>query len=804
MADKLKRYEAAQLPRLARHYPSPMVDEIRTFYQNFKTKKNHLSVFLKRPGQNTFVAWYDPAGFIRRPEGHDRTKIRPESFFVYNTQHLDHFELTGDRGQPVTLASSKQPSDETAVYQYQSGNVRIERTETIGEDNQLREGFVFHNPGDTPTTLRLVVGSSAKDLYETRFNPSTEKAGRPVIRRQHQLEFLSDPDKASDTPDGITGVRLRTDSQATVPPKNASVRGNVIGTSIRLENSDGVETDIAADPAAPDNRAILSLTLPPGKSRVDIALTPLNAQKPYPIKPFPEEEWQKHLTNVTIDAAASKNHLPATFDVGLNDVKQVLIPVPCGKNTFYVPAAGYPNFGQVFGRDSLITARMMLPYQPWVANQVLQMLAHHQGKEHNPFTEEAPGKIMHELSAGELARLNVIPHQPYYGTEDATPLFVMLLADYVKRTNDRALLKKLWPNLIAALGWMEAQTQGKENPVKGYLPQRIGRFPRNMDIVGALLQGHAKNDEFVGLRNTTWMDHARAFGFDRDEDRKLKTPESPVYPAELQGYLYAAWQSAAELFALAGKDESAQKLSAKADVLKRQFNRDYWQGQPDEQYVAVALDGKGKAMKAFASNGLHALWSGIVSDSNADAMLANLDRHRMLSGWGVRTLSPKHPAYDPVTGYHTGCVWGHETAIITDGIRKSDHPALARSVGDQLLDSARLLPSNRMPEVLTGLDREPHDKTVGVYPDTCVIQAWSAASPYQVLTANLGLEIDAARKTVIFNQPMLPGGMKQVRLENLMVTPGASVDLAIRQLPGGRIEVIQTGGSKDVALRVRE
>jgi len=411
-------------------------------------------------------------------------------------------------------------------------------------------------------------------------------------------------------------------------------------------------------------------------------------------------------------------------------------------------AAGVPWFVCLFGRDSIITALETVAYNPRVAAETLILLARYQGSRHDEWRDEEPGKILHELRVGEMPNLGEVPQTPYYGSVDATPLFLCLLAEYVRWTGDLALFRKLEKNVERALGWLD---QVADHDGDGFV-----------DYVSLSEKG---------LANQGWKDSGNSIA-----NSDGSPAEPPVALVEVQGYVYRARLDTAWLYRLSGRRQEAEKLEHEAQALRRRFQSAYW--LPERRYLAVALQKDGRRAEAISSNPGQALWSGIVSSRNARAVARTLLSKPMFSGWGIRTMAEGEAAYNPLD-YQVGAVWPHDNAMIARGLKRYGFSEDALRVFTAIYEAASRLSSYRLPEVFAGLDRGDSPGPVR-YPIACSPQAWAAgAIPYMLRTA-LGLEPDATENTLRVVRPALPEWLGEVSVRGLRVGE-ATVDLLFRR-----------------------
>ncbi len=401
-----------------------------------------------------------------------------------------------------------------------------------------------------------------------------------------------------------------------------------------------------------------------------------------------------------------------------------------------VVTAGIPWYAVPFGRDALIVGLQTLSFHPELALGALRFLARYQGAKLDPFTEEEPGKIFHELRRGELARLGVVPHRPYYGTVDATPLFVCLFVETVRWLGDRAVYHRLLPHALAALEWCD--TYG--------------------DLDG---DGFVEYTSLPGspLHNKGWKDSAISLSY-----RDGSPVELPAALVEVQAYVYAAKHGLASLAAELGDDALARRLGAEAAALRERFELAFW--LPDERCYAQALDARKRPIDAPTSNAGHALWAGIASPDRAALLVERLLEPDMFTGWGIRTLSSTYPTYNPMS-YHNGSVWPHDNSLIAAGMAAYGQRVAAGRVIGAMLDAADHFPDHRLPELFCGFSRDRRYASRPVeYLVSCVPQAWSAGAPFLLLQAALGLRPGAFGEPPALD-PALPEGLDRIEVRGL-------------------------------------
>ncbi|HEX7022982.1 MAG TPA: glycogen debranching N-terminal domain-containing protein, partial [Trueperaceae bacterium] len=407
----------------------------------------------------------------------------------------------------------------------------------------------------------------------------------------------------------------------------------------------------------------------------------------------------------------------AVLEQAIDDLRALLLFTDQGP----IPAAGIPWFVAAFGRDALLTAFMMLPWAPKVAEGTLRFLANYQGHKHDTFRAEAPGKIMHELRHGELTRLGRTPHSPYYGTIDATALFVLLLHESYRHTGDLALVRELRPNWEAALAWMQAEGDLDDDGFLEFQPGEAGK----------------------GLAVQSWKDSHDSMSH---TDGSLARGALAV--SEVQGYAYAAYRAAAEFYGALREPANAVRWQRLAETLRRDFQRAFW--LPELGTYAMALDGDKQPLAVRSSDAGQLLWSGIVPEDVAPKLVQTLMSEEMWTGWGIRTLGKSERRYNPVS-YHNGSVWPHDTALIAGGMARYGFATEAARVREALFDLAASQPDRRAPELVAGYPRT--DGPPVPYPVACRPQAWAAGSIPYLLVCGLGLVPDGLSRRLVIRRP---------------------------------------------------
>ncbi len=668
----------------------------------------------------------------------------PLGLYYHDTQFLSGYSLLVNGERPLLL-SSNTDQDYVATFQlmhsegatlgtarHASNTLSIRRTRFLADGLRERIGVLNANPQPTRVSVEVRFEASFRDMFAVRgyrdATPAPEPAPAPPVVRIERRD------------DGIVFERVGRDgvrrtTQVTQRPAPDEIDGTTFRVTRDLGPQEALTLELAIIPQE-DGAGEASL---PG--RFDDALDALNVR------------YRRFLRGCTRYATSSE-----TLDDGLIrrsalDLRALLEFHEGGP----YPTAGIPWYAVPFGRDGLICAYETLAWNPDLARGTLRLLARYQGQKVDELTEEEPGKIFHELRRGELARLGEIPHRPFYGSVDATPLFALLFAETIKWTGDRALWRELLPAAERALTWCDG-TFGD--------PDRDGYVE------------YGARDSSV-LRSQGWKDSPQSLCDPDGEWSAL-----PAALVEVQSYVYAAKRGLADLYAVDGESKHAERLRGEARELRERFERDFW--MEDQGCYAQALDARKRQVPAVTSNAGHALWCGIASADRAARLVARLMSADMYTGWGIRTLASTYPTYNPMS-YHNGSVWPHDSAIIAHGMARYGFRDEANEVITGLIEAGRRFPGARVPELFCGFQRDlrfasrPADYLV-----SCIPQAWSAGMVFLCLRAMLGLEPDLGSQRLAID-PALPPWLEHVDLRDLRVFDGALTFRVRRRRGGDRV-----------------
>jgi glycogen debranching enzyme len=645
---------------------------------------------------NTFVV-SDSRGDI------EASPIDPTGLFSFDTRFLSTWILTVNGERMNALSVDDLQYFETRFFLvpgtgtvYVDAKLSVIRVRAVG--NGFHEELTILNHADEPVdlTVRLEAASDFADLFEVK--DALEKKGRYSTRADGETLVLAYDRESFGRSTAISASE----------PARVDKKGLTFAISIEPHGRWRTQLDVRTE----------RLGSASGEQDEDAA-----RRRPRMRRNL--ERWLEQAPRLECDWDA----LNATYRRSLVDLAALRFSPPIAGG-HSLPAAGLPWFMAMFGRDSILTSLQALPFEPELAATTLRALGDWQGIGFDDFRDEDPGRILHEMRYGELTAFEERPHSPYYGSADATPLYVVLLDEYERWTGDRALVRELEVEARAALDWID----------------------RYADLQGNGYVSYKRRNEKTGLENQCWKDSWDSISF---SDGRL--PGFPRATCELQGYAYDAKVRGARLARLFWKDAAlAERLEREAADLKRRFNRDFWVSDGD--YFALALDQDGNQVDALTSNNGHLLWSGIVDKSKAKAVARHLLGPRLFSGWGVRTLAEGEGRYNPI-GYHVGTVWPFDNSFIAWGLRRYGFKQEAAAIAAGILEAAEFF-EGRLPEAFGGYERGETSFPVQ-YPTACSPQAWSTGTPLLLLHTMLGLEPEGEHLVV---DPALPSRIGRLEL----------------------------------------
>ena len=721
-----------------------------------KTTIRETEVVLESP---FYIPMTGPAARPRRSLKHDDTFIvldshgdigasagGPDGLFNADTRYLARLELVLDDVQPLLLGSNLRDDNSALTVDLTNPDVYRQGRIVLQKDmlHVVRTIFLWRgtayqriglqNHGDRQASFDLTL------LFDTDFADLFEVRGEQRPRRGIGSARLSGPSGILFEYRGLDGKPRNTALHFEPPPTRLAV-----------------------------NAATWHFDLAP--QQVSSLFVAASCNKPADFAPAPffrgllahRREMRWSTVGVT-SIETSNNIFNEVLCQSMADLNMLMTDTPQGR----YPYAGIPWYSTTFGRDGIITALQMLWMDPRVARGVLRRLAFYQARSADALADAEPGKILHEMRGGEMAELREVPFAQYYGSVDATPLFVLLAGLYVERTGDDETLAELWPSIEAALAWIDGAGD----------PDRDG-----------FVEYRRASEQ--GLANQGWKDSYDAI-FHTDG----RLAEGYIALAEVQGYVFAGKRLAARCAARLGKSDLARALEAEAELLADRFEQAFW--CDDLGTYALALDGAKQPCRVRSSNAGQLLFSGIVRQDRARLVAADLMRPHFFTGWGIRTVAQGEARYNPMS-YHNGSIWPHDNALIALGLARYGLKHSVECVFKGLFDAATYMDLRRLPELFCGFRREK-ERGPTLYPVACAPQAWASATPFTLLEASLGLEFDAGRGEIRLRNPRLPAFLDEVVLRDLRLGP-SSVDLRVRR-HGDEVslEVLRTRGQIQVSM----
>jgi len=672
--------------------------------------------------------------------------LKEQGIFCEGTRFLSQLELRLAHSRPLLLSSTVKVDN--SLFAADLANVDMSRNGEVvvprGTLHVLRTKFLWQGvcyeqfqivnygslPIEVPFSLRFAADFA--DIFEVR--------GLVRERRGRRLGDIIESDSIVLSYEGLDGVIRRTHLSCSPRPRR------IIASEIQFD-------------AYLEPRAQVTFNL-----AISCEIGPDTDRHP---KSY-ERAWNATKTEAgKIRGDSSKVHTSSDefnqwIERSQSDVEMMIV----GNPELNYPYAGVPWFSTVFGRDGIITALEYLWLNPAIARGVLEFLASHQASESNPYSEAEPGKILHEMRKGEMSALGEVPFRCYYGTVDATPLFVILADSYYTRTGDRALIERLWPNLERALAWIDTCGDCDGDGFVEY-------------------SRHSKD----GLVQQGWKDSNDSV-FHADGT----LAEGPIALCEVQGYVFAAKRGAARLASVLGEHTRASMLESQAAALRKQFDSAFWCDEIST--YAIALDGEKRQCRVRTSNPGHCLYTGIANVDRAYQIAHLLLSKDFFSGWGIRTVASGETRYNPIS-YHNGSVWPHDNAMIAAGLARYGFKDMAGEILSALLAVSTFVDLHRLPELFCGLERRTREGPT-LYPVACAPQAWAAAAVFLLLQSCLGLSLDAEKKQVRLNGPCLPETVPEIWIRDLRVGE-ACVDLFLeRRANLVRLQILDKRGDVEV------
>jgi glycogen debranching enzyme len=666
-------------------------------------------------------------------------------------RHLSRFELV-PCGWTAELMSASADRNYVATIQLSNGafldtrgqtvlphTISLRRNRVVAGSFVERIGLQNYNPFPVETALELCVAADFRDMFDIRGFARGRRGtmlppelgeqvvlryqGADGIERRTRLSFDRPPVEMaveeSASPPSHPTVRYP-DQSAPAPPFTEPTLTVRIRFAFRLEPGSPQWVTVTVQPESDSFR-------PPAPA-IETAVRELSASY---------GAWEASGTLVVTDNDPFNRLLSRS----ILDLRVLIQETPLG----LFPYAGIPWFAAPFGRDSLITAFQTLAFQPAIAKGTLRFLAHFQGERVDPWREEEPGKIIHEMRFGEKANLGETPHTRYYGSVDSTPLFLILYAETLAWTGDTALRDELWPNVQRALEWIDCYG---DRDGDGYVEYAASRS-----------EG--------GLRNQGWKDSEDSIAH---ADGSLA--EGPIALVEVQAYVVDAKRRIAAIAEERGDHALAARLRTEADTLAERIRRDFLIG-PGE--YAIALDGAKQPVRAIASNMGHLLFGGVLPPAEAAHCVERLLARDLDSGWGIRTLSRHHPRYNPMS-YHNGSVWPHDNSLIAFGMKRAGFDEAANRIATGIVEASQHFHRQRLPELFCGFQRDQrYFSAPAEYPVSCAPQAWAAGSTLLLLRTILGI---TPLPNGVRLRPRLPLWLQEVRVSGLRIGQ-ASLDFAV-------------------------
>jgi glycogen debranching enzyme len=696
---------------------TPMLDFIEVENQHYVRAKSSLS----DPSTNVLMAGDTFAVFDRR--GDFRTKASTEQGLFYNeSRHLSKRVLRLAQDYFLLLSSNVRADNALLSVDLTNPEMVVSQQRTLRHSvlHLCRSIFVWANCCYEQIEIRNYTTEDLQfDLileFEADFADIFEVRGHAREKRGQFLEPSIEQSSVTLAYKGLDGLLRKTQIESSRRP--AVITRDLMRFRIEMEPLAQISFTLNVFCRSGEENAALSI------EEAEERLVSRNAE----------------LSQVEIYTA--NEQFNDWINRSIADLKMLVAPTPKG----LYPYAGVPWFSTIFGRDGIVTALECLWFCPAIAKGVLSCLASLQTSAMEPDRDAEPGKILHEARQSEMARVGEVPFRRYYGSIDATPLFVLLAAAYFKRTGDRDLIQSIWPHVESALNWID-------------------------------LYGDRDGDGFVeygrssahGLLQQGWKDSSDSI-FHADGS----VANGPIALCEVQGYIYGAKSQIADVAEATGQNQQAEKLRHESKLLKQRFQDAFW--CPEIRSYALALDGQKKQCRVRSSNAGHTLFTGIASEEHAVEIIREFRSDKYFSGWGVRTIATTEVHYNPMS-YHNGSIWPHDNALIAYGLAQSTDKMLAAEILTGLFDASIFLKLHRLPELFCGFPKQA-GRAPTLYPVACAPQAWAAGAIFLLLQACLGMEVQATNRIIRFVRPVLPESIPYVRIRHLSVD-NTEVDLEV-------------------------
>jgi len=666
---------------------------------------------------------FDKQGDMRSGDG------SPDGLYFQDTRFLSHLEMRLGGREPLLLGSVVLDDNGALIVDLANadlhddeGRIWLQRDSLyLGRLKFLRGGTCYERlrlrrfgPLDATIPLEIFFGADFADLFEVRGERRARRGTLDVTQldeRSVRYTYL-----------GLDRIERTTTIYFDPPPDTLTAR------SARWDVAFG-------------QREHVHLVM-----RIACAVAG-SAEAPAPLVPAFRAARRVHRQRAASRARilSSNDLFNGVIDRAGSDLSMLLTDTEFG----LYPYAGVPWYSTIFGRDGLITAIELLWAAPEIAQGVLTALAATQAQESDEAADAQPGKILHEMRGGEMARLGEVPFRRYYGSVDATPLFVMLADLYLKRSGDLDTIRAIWPNLLAALAWIDTYGDRDGDGFVEY--QRMTER---------------------GLANQGWKD-----SFDSIFHADGTPAEGPIALCEVQAYVFAAKRGAARIARRLGEEDRAAGLEREAEAMRQRFEDRFWLDELG--CYALALDGRKQPCRVLSSNAGHALFAGIAAPERAARLAQLLTGRSFFSGWGVRTIAAGQARYNPMS-YHNGSVWPHDNALIALGLASYGQTAAVLKLFQGLIEAATYDEFRRLPELFCGFSRR-RKRGPTAYPVACSPQAWAAAAPFALVAAATGLELDHDEGSVRLVHPALPAFLDDLTLQGLSVA-GSRLDLRLARV----------------------